>query len=264
MPSHNYTYSFEPKADFSSVYASSKEIADYLEGFATKYDLWKHIRTSHRVTEASWDPARGQWDVTAIVTMTDQAGGAETTVTVRDSCHILVHATGYLNKPAWPSVPGLERFRGAKLHSAAWDESVSLAGKRVLLVGSGASSVQILPAIQPVAESVTVFIRTPRWTLPSPSSSNGGRGGKFSPEDLERFANDPDAVLNLRLENERTLNSFFSERSSFPAGSSSLLWADLTETNSKQTNSHVHERHGAAEPGQTASGSRDEAAPRRP
>lgn len=197
VPSHNYTYSFEPKADFSSVLASSQEIQDYFEGFAAKYELPKNIRTLHRVTETSWDPLKGQWHIT----VTDLQSGK----TVDDWCHILVHATGYLNKPAWPSVPGTESFRGPKLHSAEWDESVSLEGKNVLLIGSGASSAQILPAIQPIVKTAKVFVRTPRWTLPSVNSKKG----KFSPEEMERFVNEPDAVFNLRLENERTLNSFF-------------------------------------------------------
>lgn len=128
-------------------------------------------------------------------------------MTVDDWCHILVHATGYLNKPAWPSVPGTETFRGPKLHSAEWDESISLEGKNVLLIGSGAPSAQILPAIQPIVKTAKVFVRTPRWTLPSVNSKKG----KFSLEEMERFVNEPETVLNLRLENERTLNSFFSK-----------------------------------------------------
>jgi cation diffusion facilitator CzcD-associated flavoprotein CzcO len=201
VPSHNYTYSFEPKHDFSAVLASSREIQGYLETFATKYDLRQHIRTSSRVTETSWDQREGQWNITVADLKTGEV--------VHDWCHILVHATGYLNKPAWPSAPGLESFRGPKLHSAEWDDSVELEGKDVILVGSGASSVQILPAIRPIVKSAKVFVRTPRWTLPSPSTK---KGAEFSPEDLERFATDPEAVMNLRLENERTLNSFFSKR----------------------------------------------------
>ena len=202
VPSHNYTYSFEPKADFTSVLASSSEIQSYFEDFATKYDLRKHIHTSHLVTETSWDQVKGQWHVTVTNLQSGQV--------VYDWCHILVHATGYLNKPAWPNVPGLESFKGPKLHSADWDESVSLDNKDVILIGSGASSVQILPAIRPVIKSAKVFVRTPRWTLPSPSNK---KGDKFSPEDMERFISDPEAVLNLRLANERTLNSFFSRSS---------------------------------------------------
>ncbi|KAF5561492.1 sterigmatocystin biosynthesis monooxygenase stcW [Fusarium napiforme] len=197
VPSHNYTYSFEPKADFSSVLASSDEIKDYFEGFAVKYDLIKHIKTEHQVVETSWDQPKGQWSVRVTDLQSD--------TTTNDWCHILIHATGYLNKPAWPSVPGLEKFKGPKLHSAKWDSSVSLDGKDILLIGSGASSVQILPTIQPHVKSVKVFVRTPRWTLPSVNSKKG----KFSPEEIEKFVGDPESVMKLRLENERTLNSFF-------------------------------------------------------
>ncbi|KAF4953937.1 hypothetical protein FSARC_12293 [Fusarium sarcochroum] len=197
VPAHNYTYSFEPKADFSSVLASSAEIRNYFEGFAVKYDLLKHVQTQHQVTETSWDPSKGQWKITAT--------NLQSQTTVHDWCHILIHATGYLNKPAWPSVPGLEKFQGPKLHSAKWDDDVSLEGKDVLLIGSGASSAQILPAIRPKVKSVKVFVRTPRWTLPSVNSKKG----TFSPEEIERFIENPEAVTKLRLENERTLNSFF-------------------------------------------------------
>lgn len=200
VPAHNYTYSFEPKADFEGVLASFDEIRDYLETFAGKHDLLRHIRTSHQVLETSWDQLKGQWTVSC----TDLRSGE----TVQDWCHLLVHATGYLNKPKWPDAPGIEMFRGPKIHSAQWDDNVSLEGKNVLLVGSGGSSAQILPAIQPIVNAVKVFVRTPRWSLPSVSSKKG----KFTPEERQRFINDPDAVLNLRLENERTLNSFFSEQ----------------------------------------------------
>jgi cation diffusion facilitator CzcD-associated flavoprotein CzcO len=159
------------------------------------------MRTEHQVIETSWDQPKGQWSV--------KVTHLKTNKTIDDWCHILIHATGYLNKPAWPSVPGLEKFKGPKLHSAKWDSTVSLEGKDILLIGSGASSVQILPTIQPHVKSVKVFIRTPRWTLPSVNSKKG----KFSPEEIEKFVSDPDSVMKLRLENERTLNSFFSRPS---------------------------------------------------
>ncbi|KAI9793412.1 MAG: hypothetical protein M1816_000304 [Peltula sp. TS41687] len=197
VPSHNYTFSFEPKNNFTSVLASWSEIKGYFNDFATKYDLRNHIKTSHLVSQTSWDQTEGKWNVTAIDSTTGE--------TIHDWCHILVHATGYLNKLAWPKAPGLEIFKGPKLHSAAWDDSVPLEGKNILLIGSGGSAIQILPAVQPLVKSAKVFMRTPRWTLPSAS----GKSGKFSDGEMEKFRTDPDAVLNLRLENERTLNSFF-------------------------------------------------------
>ncbi|KAL2848154.1 monooxygenase [Aspergillus pseudoustus] len=197
VPSHNYVYSFEPKADWSSVYAGSSEIHSYFVGFAKKYGLGRYIRTSHLVTETRWLEEKGQWQV--------QVQNLTTGETVTDWCHILVHATGYLNKPVWPQIPGLDEYKGVKLHSADYDESVFLEGRDVLLIGAGSSAVQILPAIQPIVKSVTIFIRSPVWVLPDISSE----AGKFSTEQIAEFVSDPEKVLALRQENERTMNSIF-------------------------------------------------------
>jgi cation diffusion facilitator CzcD-associated flavoprotein CzcO len=162
--------------------------------------LRHYIRFSHIVIETTWDDDKGQWNITT--------KDLQTGAVLRDWCHILVHATGYLNKPAWPKAPGLDAFKGPKIHSANWDETIDLKGKNIILVGSGASAVQILPAIQPIVKAAKVFIRTPRWSLPSPSQKTG----VFSPEEIQNFIDDPKALMDLRLANERTLNSFFSKR----------------------------------------------------
>lgn len=215
MPSHNYTYTFEPSSKFTSVLSGHDEIRGYFNDFADKYDLRRHVRTSQRVTSTSWDPVEGRWNVTVADQTSSsspsngeqqQQEGEEKEVVREDWCHILIHATGYLNKPAWPKAPGLETFKGPKLHSAMWDDTVDLAGKDVVLIGSGGSGVQILPAIQPIVRSAKAFVRTPRWALPSVNA----KSGKFSDEDMQRFASDPGAVTEVRLQNERTLNSFFS------------------------------------------------------
>ncbi|KAI9039003.1 flavin-containing monooxygenase [Aspergillus affinis] len=197
VPSHNYVYSFEPKANWSSVYAGSSEIRSYFAGFAKKYDLGRYIRTSHLVTETQWDAEKGQW----IVQVQDFATGQ----TASDWCHILVHATGYLNKLAWLKVPGLHDYQGIKLHSADYDDTVPLAGRDVLLIGGRSSAVQILPATQPTAKSVKIFIRSPVWVLPDISTE----AGAFSEEQIEHFVNHPESVLTLRQQNERTMNSIF-------------------------------------------------------
>ncbi|KAI1379370.1 monooxygenase [Hypoxylon crocopeplum] len=197
VPSHNYTYSFEPKSDFSSVYAGSKEIKGYFQGVVAKYGLQKFIKTSHRVMGTRWDENMGEWRVEVKNLLTGNI--------VRDWCHILVHATGYLNKPVWPEIPGIENYKGVKLHSADYDESVSLEGKTVLLIGAGASAVQILPTIQPIVKRAKIFIRSPVWVLPGISTESG----KFTPEQIEKFVNDPQSVFQLRLDNERTMNSIF-------------------------------------------------------
>ncbi|KAL7627403.1 hypothetical protein AAE478_001596 [Parahypoxylon ruwenzoriense] len=197
VPSHNYTYSFEPKPDFSSVYAGSREIKGYFQGFVDKYGLQQFIKTSHLVTETRWDEGKGEWEVKVQDFLTGKV--------VHDWCHILIHATGYLNKPSWPHIPGLENYKGIKLHSADYDENVSLEGKNVLLVGAGSSAVQILPAIQPIVKRAKIFIRSPVWVLPDISTESG----RYSPEQINKFVNDPQSVLELRQNNERTMNSIF-------------------------------------------------------
>lgn len=181
------------------MYAGSKEIKGYFQEFVAKYDLQQFIKTSHLVTETKWSEEKGQWEVRVEDVLTGKV--------IHDWCHILIHATGYLNKPAWPKIPGIEKYKGTKLHSADYDESISLEGKDVLLIGAGSSAVQILPAIQPIVKRAKIFIRSPVWVLPDISSESG----KYSLEQIEKFVKDPRAVLELRQNNERTMNSIFSK-----------------------------------------------------
>ncbi|KAI0095873.1 FAD/NAD(P)-binding domain-containing protein [Daldinia grandis] len=198
VPSHNYVYSFEQKPDFSSVYAGSDEIQGYFEEFANKYDLKKHIELSHAVQKTTWVEDTGRWQV--------EVKNLNTGEVIHDSCHILIHACGYLNKPSWPELPGIDDYKGVKVHSADYDRSIPLEGKNVLLIGAGSSAVQILPTIQPTVKNVTIFIRSPTWVLPDISIE----AGQFTPEEIERFKKEPETVLELRRTNERTMNSIFS------------------------------------------------------
>lgn len=198
VPSHNYTYSFDPKPDYSSVYAGAKEIKSYFEDFVTKHELSQYIRTSHLVTGAVWAEEKGEWTVEAKDLVTGQ--------TVKNICDILIHATGYLNKPAWPLVRGLEDFKGVKLHSADYDDSVDLKDRNVLVIGGGSSAVQILPAIQPIVRRAKIIIRTASWMLPDISTETS----TFTPEQIQEFVNTPELLLALRQGNERTMNSIFS------------------------------------------------------
>jgi cation diffusion facilitator CzcD-associated flavoprotein CzcO len=129
VPAHNYTYSFDPKHDWSSVYAGSSEIKAYFQGFCDKHNLEKYIKTSHLVDHARWDGESGEWEIEVLNTIE----GAR----FRDRCHILVYATGYLNNWAWPEVAGKDMFQGGLVHSANWDQDIELKGKKVALIGSG-------------------------------------------------------------------------------------------------------------------------------
>jgi cation diffusion facilitator CzcD-associated flavoprotein CzcO len=165
IPSHLYSLSFEPKADWSRMYPQQPEIQDYLKGVAEKHKLREKIRFNTVFTEARWDEAGTVWHIT--------------TSTGRITARVLVSAIGALHIPATPALKGLETFAGQKFHSAAWDFGVDLAAKRVAVIGTGASAIQFVPQIAPVVEKLHVFQRTPAWIVPKPDRAFSARETKW-------------------------------------------------------------------------------------
>ncbi|GAA4941246.1 NAD(P)/FAD-dependent oxidoreductase [Streptomonospora halophila] len=152
VPSHLYSFSFAPNPDWSRSFSPQPEIWDYLRRVAKDYDVVRHIRFGHDVEEARWEPGHGRWRVRT-------SGG---TVTAQ----FLVSGCGPLADPAYPAIPGLDTFRGSVFHSATWDHGRDLAGRRVAVVGTGASAIQFIPEIQPAVSGMRVFQRTPPWVIP--------------------------------------------------------------------------------------------------
>lgn len=128
VPAHNYTFSFEPKFDWSANYASSSEIFKYFSDFVEKYDLRQYISLEHEVVGAHWMGEDNEWSVTVRKPSGD---------TVERRCDFLINAAGILNNWRWPAIPGLHFFKGVLVHSAAWDESLDVSGKHVGLIGNG-------------------------------------------------------------------------------------------------------------------------------
>ena len=126
-PAQTYTWSFEPKTDWSRTFATSPEIHQYFSDFADKYDLKRHIVFGSSVSAATWDGLAGKWSVQIT------ANGR----IIQDNCDVLINAGGILNNWRWPAIPGLHDFKGPKLHSADWDQSLDLTNKRVGLIGNG-------------------------------------------------------------------------------------------------------------------------------
>ncbi|MGC8115719.1 flavin-containing monooxygenase [Metapseudomonas otitidis] len=155
VPSHLYSYSFEPKADWSRKFAPQAEIFAYQRHCADKYGLRPHIRFGCEVAEATFDEGGGTWQVRSTAGETFRA-------------RALVSACGQLNRPAWPKVPGLERFRGALFHSARWDHGYSLEGKRVAVIGTGASAIQFVPQIAPKVARLSLFQRSAAYVIHKP------------------------------------------------------------------------------------------------
>lgn len=155
VPSALYSYSFAQRPDWSEAFASQHEILRYLRDVAARFDVVRHIRFGADVRAARWDEAGGRWIV-------------ETSVGTFHA-RVLVSCAGYLHEPKLPAVPGLDGFGGRVFHSSRWDHDHDLAGKRVAVVGSGASAVQIIPRIVDRVATLAVFQRTPHWVLPKPN-----------------------------------------------------------------------------------------------
>ncbi len=152
VPSHLYSFSFAPNPDWPRSFSGQGDIQAYLEKVADTFGLRAHLRFHAEVTEARWESAQTRWRITS-------TAGEWT-------ADALVSATGPLSDPQIPDLPGLDTFPGKVFHSSRWDHDYDLAGKRVAVVGTGASAVQIIPSIQPTVGRLTVFQRTPAWVLP--------------------------------------------------------------------------------------------------
>jgi len=154
VPSHLYSFSFAPNSEWSHVFSRQPEIREYLERVTNEYGLRPRLHLNT-------DLEAGVWDDEALVWRLRTSRGELT-------AEVLVSGCGGLVEPALPDVPGVETFAGPAFHSARWDHSVDLAGKRVAMVGTGASAIQVVPAIQPMVGHLTVFQRTPPWVVPRP------------------------------------------------------------------------------------------------
>ncbi|MEO8967954.1 MAG: NAD(P)/FAD-dependent oxidoreductase [Solirubrobacteraceae bacterium] len=153
VPSHLYSYSFAQRRDWSRLCSPQSEILAYLKAVAREHGVSPLIRTGCRVTSCVHDDATGRWRI-------EIEGGAPI------EADAVVLATGQLNQPAIPDLPGREAFAGHSFHSARWDHGYDLAGKRVAVIGTGASAVQFVPRIAPTVDTLAVFQRTGNWMLP--------------------------------------------------------------------------------------------------
>lgn len=153
VPSHLYSFSFAPNPDWSRMYAQQPEIQNYLTGFATRSGLRARTRFGWKLAEARWDETARRWRLTS-------SDGR------RVAARVVAAGMGGLHIPAFPEIPGLESFAGPVFHSAQWRGDVDLAGKRVGVIGTGASAIQLVPQVAGSAGELVLFQRTPPWILP--------------------------------------------------------------------------------------------------
>lgn len=156
---HFYSYSFDINHDWDHFFAKGNEILQYIRRNAARHQIEKRIHFNEEVTQARWDDAAALWRVT-----TRRADGSNKSY----SANVVVGAVGQLNRPRYPTISGLDNFKGPQFHTARWDHSVSYKGKRVGMIGTGASGMQIGPAIAPEVEKLTIFQRSPHWAMHNP------------------------------------------------------------------------------------------------
>ncbi len=176
IPAHMYTYSFEPNPEWSHLFAHGDEIQEYFERVARKYGVNDAISFNEAVTSCVY--GRGQWTVTT----------SKGRSIVAD---FVINSTGILHHPAIPDIKGLNSFKGKKFHTAQWDHSVDLSGKRVGIIGTGSTAAQVIPEVAKVAGNLAVFQRTPQWLLPLGNK-------EVSEAEKEKLRKDPIKLHRLR------------------------------------------------------------------
>ncbi len=155
IPSNLYSYSFAPNPEWSRSFSGSSEILDYIHYLVDAFDLKKHIRFNCNVTDLSFQEDAGLWEATL-----------EKGEVVRGRTAVM--AQGPLSNASFPNIEGLEEFEGKKIHSARWDHDYDFTGKRVAVIGTGASGIQIVPELVKTVGTLKVFQRTPGWVVPRP------------------------------------------------------------------------------------------------
>lgn len=180
VPSHLYSLSYAPNPNWSRTYAGQAEILAYIEDCYERFDVLGKVRTATTIVAADWQEDDRCWRITDHRGRTSEAS-------------VLVSAIGLFHTPALPTIAGMADFAGTSFHSAQWDHTHDIAGRRVAVVGTGASSIQIVPAIAEAAERVLVFQRTPPWIVPR-------RDEPFTEEQRRVFAEQPEVARRLRDE----------------------------------------------------------------
>ncbi|KAK2745556.1 hypothetical protein FQN57_003681 [Myotisia sp. PD_48] len=235
IPSHDYNFTWDPKPDWSQFFASGSEIQGYFENFAKRHGIQcpflpaigrikhcsqdklgseKYMKLNEKVLEGVWDEEKGIWNITTENQVTKELS--------KDWAHVFVNGTGILNTWKWPDIEDLHSFKGPMMHSAHWDHSVDFKDKVVGVIGTGSSSVQIVPQLQKVCKKVQVFMRSPTW-ISAPFGAGalssdlqkgeevdpGQRQYNFTEADIKKFEDDPEYHLLFRKKIEAEINGLF-------------------------------------------------------
>ncbi|KAF2119710.1 hypothetical protein BDV96DRAFT_610597 [Lophiotrema nucula] len=214
IPSHDYNFTWDPKTDWTQFFAKGGEIQEYFENFAERHGSKKYMKLNSKIIETRWDDNEGIWNLTIENPQTKEIS--------KDWAHVFINGTGILNNWKWPDIEGLHDFQGALMHSAKWDHGVSFEGKTVGVIGTGSTSVQIVPQLQKICKNVQVYMRSPTWISPpfgagaltndlqkGQDVQPGQRQYDFTEADKKKFAEDPEYHLDFRKRIEAEINSLF-------------------------------------------------------
>ncbi|KAI4939092.1 uncharacterized protein J4E92_000375 [Alternaria infectoria] len=194
IPSHVYQATYSPNTQWSEIFARGAEIRDYWKAQAKKHDVYKYVRLRHRVDEAEWDDAQSEWRVT-VRNLKDETTSTET-------FDFVITAIGRFNSWKLPDYPGLNDYQGHLRHTSNWDVSFDPTGKKVAVIGNGASGIQVVPNLQPIAKHITHFVRNPTWI----ATSWAGDERTFEPQpysqEQRKALEDPGVYLAFRKDLE--------------------------------------------------------------
>ncbi|ORY04951.1 hypothetical protein BCR34DRAFT_491184 [Clohesyomyces aquaticus] len=192
VPSHAYTYNFALNPDWPRYMSYAPDIHKYLHKVVDTFDLRKYITLNTEVVRAEWQDESGKWKIT----LRQKTPRPDETREFVEECDLFLYATGILNNFKWPKIPGLETFKGRVVHTAYWPEDYQKEqwkNDRVAVIGSGASSIQTVPNMQPYAKHMDIFVRTGVWFVHI--ADNSGTNHEYTDEQRETFRNDPQALV---------------------------------------------------------------------
>ncbi|KAG9505080.1 hypothetical protein J7337_002046 [Fusarium musae] len=203
VPAHIYTFPFEPNPSWSQFYATGPEIWRYIKNTSDKYKLDEPVILNTEVVSSVWDDDTGKWRL--------EIKQGHSHDIIQEEADIVINATGFLSKWTWPTIPGLDKFKGKMVHTAAWDTSLDWSGKRVAIIGNGSSAVQVLPQMQPTAAKIVNYARSPLWISSAFASefTPEGKNFTYTDQEIQAFKDDEGMLFKLRHSIEHSFNKFF-------------------------------------------------------
>ncbi|KXJ85358.1 hypothetical protein Micbo1qcDRAFT_223282 [Microdochium bolleyi] len=220
VASHAYQYTFESKKDWTRHFAPAEEIGEYFISVAEKHELHRHISFNSRVIKTNWQEKPGKWTVHVC---------GDSGIVEQHDGDILINASGILNDWKWPDIKGLNTFKGHLVHTAAWDSSLDFTGKTVAVIGSGASSIQVVPKLQPAVKRLEVFVRSPTYILPTVGFGieSATYNQTYTQEQIDQFTQDPEYYRDFRKRIEQQMNeNFAGSIKSSKEQAKGRLWAE--------------------------------------